>query len=143
MTGLITVKPLAKNPKLYLQISKKPLKSKTFIGFLKHLRHHLRGKMILVIDRLSVHRAKETTRFLKTQEKWLTVKWFPSYAPELNPVEYLWSAAKRKTLANFSPDTIEELEFQFKRGIRRIKRRPDILTGFLKASGLFKKELSR
>ena len=70
----------------------------------KELRTHGRGKLILIIDRLPAHRAKTTIQFLKTQRDWLTIEWFPGYAPELNPVEYLWAALKRKDLG-FPGDT--------------------------------------
>jgi len=90
------------------------------------------------MDRLAVHRSKESTVFLKEQRRWLIVEWFPAYAPELNPIEYLWSASKRKDFANFCPDTMADLDQRIRRSMKRIRRKPNILKGFLKASSLFR-----
>ena len=35
---------------------------------------------------------------------------FPPYAPELNPVEYLWNWCKDKQLCNFAAHDVPELE---------------------------------
>jgi transposase len=37
---------------------------------------------------------------LNTQRHWLVVERLPAYAPELNPVEGLWSWLKGSQLAN-------------------------------------------
>jgi transposase len=41
---------------------------------------------------------------LDKQGAWLTVERLPAYAPELNPVEYLWANLKGTELANFTGD---------------------------------------
>jgi len=61
----------------------------------------------------------------------------PPYAPELNPVEYLWSYLDRTDLANFAPDHLGELQAQVRRGIRRVRRKDDLPFAFLKHSGLY------
>jgi transposase len=47
--------------------------------------------------------------FIASQRGWLVVERLPGYAPELNPVEGLWSNLKGQELANYAADTIEEL----------------------------------
>ena len=37
---------------------------------------------------------------LNQQRDWLTMKRLPAYAPELNPVEFLWANLKGGELAN-------------------------------------------
>lgn len=93
-------------------------------------------------DRLPSHRSKEMKEFLKSQKDWLQIRWFPPYAPELNPLEYLWSTGKHKDLANLYADTLTDIDGAVRRYKRRLKAHPNLLTGFLKASGLFDKELS-
>ena len=39
---------------------------------------------------------------------------FPAYAPELNPVEYAWSAVKGKQVANLCAGELEEDKNYFK-----------------------------
>ena len=39
-------------------------------------------------------------------ERWLHVEWLPAYAPDLNPVEAMWSCTKYGDLANYTPDDL-------------------------------------
>jgi transposase len=107
------------------------------ILFLKELRHHVRGKLILLWDGLSAHISRETKAYIATQRSWLTIERFPSYAPELNPVEYLWSSGKRREFANFCPDTPVEMRHQMRRYTRRVRQDQQLLYGFLCASKLY------
>lgn len=135
--GLITCTARGRRPKLYLRIFKHTIHDVEIIHFVKELRRHIRGKLILIWDGLSAHRSKASRAFLKTQKRWLRVERFPPYAPELNPVEYLWSSGKRTTLANYSPDTTTDLDQRIRSTARRCQRQPDRLKGFLKASTLY------
>lgn len=138
ITGSIICTPLGKKPKLYLRIASGTVRHPEFIRFLKHLRHHVHRRLILLVDRLSVHKSKAVQKFARSQQRWLSLEWFPAYAPELNPVEYLWSASKRKDFANTCSKTMPELDGRIHKSVRRIRRKPNILAGFLKASKLFK-----
>jgi len=137
VTGTIICAPRGGNPRVYLRIVRGTIRSEEFIRFLKHLRQHVHGKLILIMDRLAVHRSKESALFLQKQRQWLRIEWLPAYAPELNPMEYLWSASKRKDFANFCPDTMADLDQRIRRSIMRIRRQHHTLRGFLKASSLF------
>lgn len=64
----------------------------TLIGFLRQLRRHFRGQeVVLRWDGLPSHRSTEMKAFLAAQTHWLEVVRLPAYAPELNPVEGMWS----------------------------------------------------
>jgi transposase len=47
-------------------------------------------------------------RWLNSQRFWLVVERLPAYAPELNPVEGLWSSLKAVELANLCGPTLAE-----------------------------------
>jgi transposase len=113
------------------------------IRAIKEFRKHVKRKVILVWDNFSTHTSAETKNFLKTQKKWLIVERFPAYTPELNPLEYLWSVGKNKDFACLYTEKADDLDQRIRNYKKRIKRRPDLLTGFLKKSTLFNKELSR
>lgn len=117
------------------------MKTPDVIQTVKELRRHVRETLVLVWDGLSAHLSKDTKTFLQTQKHWLTVYRFPSYAPELNPVEYLWSSGKGSDLANLYVETVDDLDFHIRSYKRRVQRTPKLLMGFLKASSLFEKEL--
>jgi len=44
--------------------------------------------------------------WLATQRHWLVTERLPAYAPELNPVEGLWSSLKTVELANLTGPTL-------------------------------------
>jgi putative transposase len=73
------------------------------------LHQRLRRKLIVVWDRLNVHRSAAAQLKAKGED-WLQVEWLPAYAPELNPVEAMWSHTKVSDLANFVPDDVGRLE---------------------------------
>lgn len=113
------------------------MKALDILQFVKELKRHLCGKKLLLFwDGLPAHRAKIIADYLKKQKSWLRAERFPAYAPELNPIEYLWSAMKRRDLANHPPTGLPYL----RRTIRKSKRRlsnTKLLKGFLKASKLY------
>jgi transposase len=61
------------------------------------------------MDRFNVHRSA-ARKLHERGAKWLDVEWLPGYAPDLNPVEALWSHAKYTKLANFVPADFDRLQ---------------------------------
>jgi hypothetical protein len=55
------------------------------------------------------HRSLAIRAWLRCQRYWLVVEPLPGYAPELNPVEALWSNLKGVELANLAGDTLAEV----------------------------------
>jgi hypothetical protein len=60
----------------------------------------------------------------------------PGYAPELNPVEPLWSNLKEVELANLAADTLAEVIAAAERGIQRIGHTHHLAYSFLRSCGL-------
>ncbi|MEU7005032.1 transposase [Nonomuraea sp. NPDC046570] len=61
---------------------------------------HLNAPLIWCWDNLSVHLAEQLADFDAEQVDWLRIVQLPAYAPELNPVEGIWSLLRR-AMANF------------------------------------------
>jgi putative transposase len=59
----------------------------------------------------------------------------PAYAPELNPVEAVWSHLKR-SLANLAKRNIGQLAALVKTRLKRMQYRPGLIDGFLAKTGL-------
>jgi hypothetical protein len=74
--------------------------------------------------------------WLHTQRSWLVVERLPACAPELNPVEGLWSTLKAVELANLCGPTLGEVIAQAHRGIQRIRTTPHLAYSFLRHTGL-------
>ena len=73
---------------------------------------------------------------LNQQRAWLTVERLPPYAPELNPVEFLWANLKGTELGNFAGDSVAEVADQAQHGIQRVCDSDTLVVGFLAHTGL-------
>jgi transposase len=102
--------------------------------FLREVLRHLRGPVIALLDNSSTHKG-EPLQELRNQHPRLSIEYFPSYAPELNPDEGVWSLAKRN-IANTSPKNVDELMEDILRSIERIKVSPKKLRGCILQSDL-------
>jgi hypothetical protein len=102
----------------------------TLIQVLSELRRFLGGeKATLLWDGLPAHRSRAVQAWIRTQRSWLVVERLPAYAPELNPVEGLWSSLKAVELANLTSPTLGEVIGQAKP--RRRASPPDAASGLL------------
>jgi transposase len=66
----------------------------------------------------------------------VTAERLPAYAPDLNPVEGLWSSLKAVELANLTGPTLAEMIDQAHRGIERVRQTPHLAYSFLRHTGL-------
>ena len=135
--GALAVSPELSRVRVFLSVRPGSVNQGTVVAFLRSLRRHLRVPVLLVWDRLGAHLGGDTADYLASQRHWLTVEWLPAYAPELNPVEYLWSHLNRADLANYAPDDLSALEAQVKRSGRRVRRRSELPFAFLNHCGLY------
>jgi DDE superfamily endonuclease len=109
----------------------------SLIEVLGELRRFLGGeKATLLWDGLPAHRSNAMRDWLNTQRSWLVVERLPAYAPELNPVEGLWSCLKGVELANLTSQTLAGVIDQAHRGIDRVRCTPHLAYSFLRHTGL-------
>jgi putative transposase len=91
----------------------------------RQLLKHLRGPVIIVWDRGPMHQGPDIRQLQRDYPR-LTIEQLPPYAPDLNPVECIWSYIKWGRLCNFTaPDsqTLEKHVFQELHGIRTNQQR--------------------
>ena len=109
----------------------------SLIGALDELRIFLGGqKATLLWDGLPAHRSRAMGAWLRRQRHWLVVERLPAYAPELNPVEGLWSNLKGVELANLAADTMQEITAAAEHGVQRVRGTPHLAHSFLRHCGL-------
>ncbi|MBR7674320.1 transposase [Streptomyces daliensis] len=101
------------------------------------VRAHLQlgGPVVVVWDNLNTHRTAGLRQYAADHD-WLTVFQLPSYAPELNPVEGIWSWLRRGPLANAAFTDPDRLERALRHGLAQIQRRPHLIDGCLAETGL-------
>ena len=115
---------------VYFQIHEESVKSQQVIGFLKHLQRYINGKLLIIWDGLPAHRSKVVAEYLASTNGRIWVERLPAYAPELNPIEYLWGHIKGTDLANFTPKQLSELSAATKKAIRKTRSKPRYLRAF-------------
>ena len=133
--GAVAWRPGQATTRLLLSARPGSISTPEVIEFLRNLRRHVHGPVVILWDGLPCHRSTQTQGHIASQASWLAVERFPAYAPELNPLEYLWAALKSKHMANYSPDTIAELDEHLSRSMRRVRRR-DMGLNFIKKAAL-------
>ena len=106
----MTISPKTLRRNLYFQtLIDGTYNSARVAAFLRDLLKHLRGRIIVVWDNGRMHKGPAIRQLLKRNPR-LTLEWLPPYAPELNPVEQLWSHLKFGHCANFIPDDLQHLD---------------------------------
>jgi transposase len=130
----LAVPPKRKRLALYLTLRTRNLTGLDVRAFLRHLLRHLRGPVVLLWDRGSIHRRREVMQW-RTAHPRLQVEEFPAYAPELNPAEYVWAQADR-ALANSAPTDLLQLNGMLQNSMRRIRGSQTLLWSCIYASEL-------
>ena len=121
----------------YFRLFPGSIRAPQVVTFLQHLLRHLPGRLLIVWDRLPAHRSRLVKEFIAAQNGRIEVEYLPAYAPELNPVEYIWGYWKQHELPNVCPKTYWELSEGARRTLRRMRRRPTLITAFWKQASLF------
>jgi DDE superfamily endonuclease len=93
------------------------------------------GNIVLVWDNLPVHLRAELRAFAAAQA-WLRVFQLPSYAPDLNPMEGIWSVIKGGVLANLAVASFSHLLQVIRHGLKKIQYQPGLIEGCLAGTGL-------
>ncbi|GAA2307576.1 IS630 family transposase [Streptomyces kunmingensis] len=94
----------------------------------------LGGPVVLVWDNLNTHVSRAMQELIAARG-WLSVYQLPPYAPELNPVEGVWSHLKR-SLANLTKHGLDQLTALVKTRLKRMQYRPGLIDGYMARTGL-------
>jgi transposase len=121
---------------LWFAIHEESIKSEQVIEFLAQLQRQVKGKLLIIWDGLPAHRSKKVANYLSEQKGKIWVERLPAYAPELNPIEYLWGNVKGNDLANYAPKDLWELSEAARRALFKKRRRPKLIRAFWKQTEL-------
>jgi transposase len=113
MAAALGYRPDGTKARLCFHLQADSYDTDSLIGVLEQLAGFYAGqRVVLLWDGLSAHWSYKLRTHLNAQRDWLQVERLPAYAPELNPVEYLWANLKGAELANFTGDTVPEVADQ-------------------------------
>jgi hypothetical protein len=132
IAGLIATKP-GRSPRLIYRIrlcrgrrgERKSFSEADYAALPDAAHAQLGGPLVVCWDNLNTHLSTAMCELIDARP-WLTVIQLPSYAPELNPVEAVWSHLKR-TLTNLAKKTLDGLVRLIKTRLKKMQYRPALL----------------
>lgn len=89
----------------------------------------------LVWDNVRLHLTAGMKDFIAANSDWLIVFQLPTYAPDLNPTEGIWSLVKRD-LGNLEAADLGRITRAVKRKLRMLQCRPQVIDGCFAETGL-------
>jgi hypothetical protein len=98
-------------------------------------RSQLGGPIVLVWDNVRLHLTAGIREFIDADAEWLTVFQLPTYAPDLNPQEGVWSLVKRD-IGNLAAADLGQITRAVKRKLKMLQYRPEVINGCLAGTGL-------
>jgi len=116
--------------RFYFRLFPGAIRGPQVIEFLTHLWAHLPASLLVIWDGLPAHRSRLVQHWVASQRARLELERLPAYAPELNPVEYLWGYWKQHELPNFCPKNFAELSDHARRALRRMRGRSSLVRPF-------------
>ncbi len=90
----------------------------------------LGGPIVLIWDNARIHKVAPLREFFTANADWITVVHLPTYAPDLNPQEGIWSLVKRD-IGNLAAANLDQLIRAVKRRLKSIQYQPHLIDGCL------------
>lgn len=122
--------------RFYFRLYAGAIRGPQFVEFLQALGKQIKGKLLVIWDGLPGHRSRVVNSYVESMDGNIVLERLPAYAPELNPVEYIWGYLKQRELANLCMHTIGEVGAFARSRLRSMQQRPQIITAFWKQSDL-------
>lgn len=148
----LTYRPQTDEFDLFIRMQQENFDNQSVRPFLRDVMTLLPQKPVFLLDNWSAHiKAVEILEDDGTVEIWEertneedsdetapegAVVYFPTYAPELNPTEYVWSQSKYAELANYTPKTTDVLQRRVGQSLLGISEDQELLRKFVKYSEL-------
>lgn len=105
------------------------------VKYLQYVLEQVSGKVIVVLDNARIHKSKLVNAFLVSEPR-LEIVHTPPYAPECNPVEWLWAWVKKTELRGLPARSVDDLRRAWRRGLAKVRACPDLVAGFFAGSAL-------
>ena len=116
--------------RFYFRFFAGSIKAPQLVMFLQALIQQIRGKLLIIWDGLPAHRSRYVRTYVESLGGRLVLERLPAYAPELNPVEYLFGYVKQRDLAYLCLHTIAAVQTSARRRLKSMQHRPKLVTAF-------------
>lgn len=114
----------------YFRLFPGSIKGPQIVEFLAALTRQIPGPLLIVWDGLRAHKSKVVRDYLERDAVDIQLEFLPAYAPELNPVEYLWGYLKNHEIGNLCARTLTQVSDFARRRLRSMQRRPKLVAAF-------------
>jgi transposase len=118
------------------RLHKGSIKKEQHVEFLKALRARLKQRLLVVWDNLKAHRSALVRDYVASTDGHIELAFLPPYAPDLNPVEFLWAWLKRHALANFCAVNLAELKTVARAKLKSAQQRVSIINSCWAQAGM-------
>jgi len=122
--------------RFYFRLFPGTIKGPQLIEFLAALHKTIGRRLLVIWDGLAAHRSRLVRAYVETLRGAIQLERLPAYAPELNPVEYIWGYLKQHALANFCAHDLAQLSDVARQKLRSMQRRAPLVTAFWKQAEL-------
>lgn len=117
---------------LWFQTFRGRMNAVRFCGVLDALAEALPGPLVVVTDRHPAHRATLTREFVASLGGALRLVLLPSYAPDLNPAEHVWSYLKGHVLRRYPVGACENVHAVVDAEMEAIQSKPELVRAFFR-----------
>lgn len=123
--------------RVYAMVRQRPRDGLDAVAFLEHLGREIGGPVQVVWDRSPIHRRAAVGDFVAAVGgDGRALEFLPAYAPDLNPVEWLWQHLKDVEMRNLVCVDPEELHEELHLALGRVRQTPRLIPAFFRGAGL-------
>ena len=134
--SVLVMSALGLQGRLFFTIPSENVNATVFIEFLKALlAEYPSRKLFVIADQASAHTAKRVKEFVASQPR-LELFYLPTYSPDFNPDEGVWSHLKSQELKAHQAINKEELTKKTHEALKRMAKSPALIRSFFKRSNI-------
>jgi len=112
------------------------LNQESFVAFLENFMASQSGKVFLVLDSHPAHKAGLVNKYVGSLEGGLELHPLPTYAPDLNPDEFVWSHMKNNGVSKKPLKKNESLQSRIDEDLTNLKAKPELVRSFFGAKSV-------
>jgi transposase len=127
---------LTSQGKVYTLVRPQSLNGLHTIAFLVHLGRVVGDRLLVIWDGSPIHRRAEVSAFVAETRGKIHVEPLPPYAPDLNPVEWLWRHLKEVEMRNLSCLDLEQLHLELHLALGRVRQKLSLMQSFFEGAEL-------
>jgi transposase len=122
--------------KVYSLVRPSSLNGLHSIEFLVHLGRLAGDRLLVIWDGSPIHRRAEVKEFVAEAGDAICLEPLPAYAPDLNPVEWLWRHLKEVEMRNLTCLDLDQLLLELHLALGRVRQKPRLFPSFFEGAGL-------